>query len=1203
MDTTSCPQCGTATDAGRCPRCARLRADLDRLIAELATLDQRDLRLRQEYAALTRRRHQVQQRIAALQAELARPAPSPAPPASPEPAYAPPQADSTRTPVAASPPPAMASAAPGTPRVETSSRSVQTVLLALGGLLLAVAAIVFTAVAWTTFGLAARTAILAGFTVLGLALPVVLRRRGLVATAETVASLALLLVLLDGYAAWTVDLLGVRRLPGAGYAAAIFAATAVLSCGYGWLSRLTAPWYAALFALQPVASLAAAAADASVLGHAWGVTLTAALSLAAYPVLARTVPNSATVRAMALGLFLLAASLASLLGGIATFMAESAPEAIGAGGVFLAIAAQSVAAAARSTLPAARHIAAGVTAVALVIAITRPATRWLTADDFLIVTITVAMVWAVARLAPEAWRTGGLVACWGTAAVVAIPATVNALADAARVGDSVDPVWRVDTAAWHVSHDATWGQCLALVLLAAGSMGLLPDRLRRTLGRHTAAVSLALLALAVPPAFSLPWWAPSTIAVVAGLGLVAVAAHTRPSDGGTRDHGRRAILPGVAGAFLLLYAAATSLMRPGLTALILTGIAIGAASIAASVANLTHQQRSHAGHVVGGLAVATAIGLFAAIAGAAGAMADWQTIKVLLAMVAAAFFGLVASRWVRRSAPEWLPYAVTGVGLSTGTVTATTLAVGGQHTGFFAAATGFIGVLAGTLLLPSRRAAAIGQVVAAAFPLSVATLTALPGLLSPLQTYLWLFGPWQGTGTTTRAMLSPEPLWFPNKSDHLVLMMLAVACGTAVYGFGKVVEGVLVKFVGVFTALVLVAPIALNWAWPALPVMALGFAIAAGLLAALHPRAATPHPATAPGAAVASQATAASATTMEPRPETATRSRTWRSSWLAPNSLWFAVPVWVIVGSIGLAACLATLPATVAGLAAVTAAAGVAARRGRTAPARVIGWAIAGVAAGSFADTTGRLMHLGPEPRAYGVLLVAVALLGVSALLRPARRAAESRATEWVSYAVVGLAILIAVSSARAVAIVLASYGVMLGLSAVRPGRWHLRYGAVGCELVAWWVFLAGQDVGVVEAYTVPFAAAALIGGLWTLRRSPHLSSWQAYGVALVGGFLPSVAALLAGDDPPARRLGVGLAAMAVLILGARRQRRAPVIVGAVVLGVVALRELVGLWDVIPQWRWALLAAGGLVLVGLGATYERRRRDLERVRQALARMR
>ena len=87
MDTTSCPQCGTATDAGRCPRCAGLRADLDQLIAELATLDQRDLRLRQEYAALTRRRHQVQQRIAALQAELARPAPSPAPtssaPASP----------------------------------------------------------------------------------------------------------------------------------------------------------------------------------------------------------------------------------------------------------------------------------------------------------------------------------------------------------------------------------------------------------------------------------------------------------------------------------------------------------------------------------------------------------------------------------------------------------------------------------------------------------------------------------------------------------------------------------------------------------------------------------------------------------------------------------------------------------------------------------------------------------------------------------------------------------------------------------------------------------------------------------------------------------------------------------------------------------------------------------------------------------------
>jgi hypothetical protein len=41
-------------------------------------------------------------------------------------------------------------------------------------------------------------------------------------------------------------------------------------------------------------------------------------------------------------------------------------------------------------------------------------------------------------------------------------------------------------------------------------------------------------------------------------------------------------------------------------------------------------------------------------------------------------------------------------------------------------------------------------------------------------------------------------------------------------------------------------------------------------------------------------------------------------------------------------------------------------------------------------------------------------------------------------------------------------------------------------------------------------------------------------------------------------------------------------------------------WELIP--RWIPLAAGGIVLVLLAATLERRRRDLTRVRAALGRM-
>jgi hypothetical protein len=55
-----------------------------------------------------------------------------------------------------------------------------------------------------------------------------------------------------------------------------------------------------------------------------------------------------------------------------------------------------------------------------------------------------------------------------------------------------------------------------------------------------------------------------------------------------------------------------------------------------------------------------------------------------------------------------------------------------------------------------------------------------------------------------------------------------------------------------------------------------------------------------------------------------------------------------------------------------------------------------------------------------------------------------------------------------------------------------------------------------------------------------------------------------------------------------------------VVLAVVALRELAAVWDLIP--RWIPLAAGGVLLVVLATTLERRRRDLARFRQALGRM-
>src|SRR5439155_20663353 len=148
----------------------------------------------------------------------------------------------------------------GTPRTggaETSSRTAQTVLLALSGLLLGGAAVVLTFVGFPNVATPARIGLLAVVTPVMLALPVQMARRGLVSTAETVAAVGLLLVLLDGYVAWKVNLVGVRALPSQFYAGLVCAATAGVATAYRAVSHLKAPRFATVIVLQPLLPLLA----------------------------------------------------------------------------------------------------------------------------------------------------------------------------------------------------------------------------------------------------------------------------------------------------------------------------------------------------------------------------------------------------------------------------------------------------------------------------------------------------------------------------------------------------------------------------------------------------------------------------------------------------------------------------------------------------------------------------------------------------------------------------------------------------------------------------------------------------------------------------------------------------------------------------------------------------------------------------------
>jgi hypothetical protein len=186
------------------------------------------------------------------------------------------------------------------------------------------------------------------------------------------------------------------------------------------------------------------------------------------------------------------------------------------------------------------------------------------------------------------------------------------------------------------------------------------------------------------------------------------------------------------------------------------------------------------------------------------------------------------------------------------------------------------------------------------------------------------------------------------------------------------------------------------------------------------------------------------------------------------------------------------------------------------------------------------------------------------------------------------------------------AWGAVLGVAAVKPGRTRLyRSGliwlAAAHEVVAWWLLMHIGNVALPEAYTLAVALVALITGYVEVRRHPEISSWLAYGIALVAAFLPSLAIVLVTGQTPLRRGVLIVAAATTVALGAWRRQQAPVVVGGVVLTIASLHELAVLST--AALLWTVMAFVGAGLVTLGANFEKRRRDILRLRGALGRLR
>jgi hypothetical protein len=441
----------------------------------------------------------------------------------------------------------------------------------------------------------------------------------------------------------------------------------------------------------------------------------------------------------------------------------------------------------------------------------------------------------------------------------------------------------------------------------------------------------------------------------------------------------------------------------------------------------------------------------------------------------------------------------------------------------------------------------------------VATLaaTAIPAgvFAAALSTPAWvaaLVGPFRTLEHVWNGYAAPPEPRGAAAALGTLLLLAPTSGGIAVILGGR--RYVLAAVLPPLAAAAVVLPGALGASREALPWVALGVALATGL-----------------GAALSRPSLPAAAT------------------WLRAT----AGVVCALTGGAGLAGSLATRGTTLAALGVLAAGGFLAGLLGRDPLARAVAWVVFGAAGLALPPTAYLAGGYDVRMSIFAIFAVSAILVGFAwALSRRRGRRADATVIELMAGVGAAAALALAYGSVRQVAASLTICGLLLGVAALRRDRsarrrmWLVRL-AIAAELFACWLLLWGVHIGAPEAYTLPFAVAALFLGVIEQRRRPELSSWIVYGPALAGAFLPSVALVLVGDDPAWRWGSVFLAAVAIVIVGSWRGWRAPVVTGATIAVVVAIVEMI--WLIVDgQIAGALLVGlAGVTLIIFGAFAER----------------
>ena len=316
------------------------------------------------------------------------------------------------------------------------------------------------------------------------------------------------------------------------------------------------------------------------------------------------------------------------------------------------------------------------------------------------------------------------------------------------------------------------------------------------------------------------------------------------------------------------------------------------------------------------------------------------------------------------------------------------------------------------------------------------------------------------------------------------------------------------------------------------------------------------------------------------------------SAWLGRHDAdrtrrWAAFVVVPAVPAVGWAAI--TIAASITALVVALVATLFAVWIGRAEPVRSVHLAAAGAIAIALVGVVVAAAGSSPEAAGFAVATAAV-VVAVAGALGPWRSPATSP-LQLVGAGGFAIGAALARPDLAWLAGALTAAVPLLTLATIRAYR-RTAYGvaAASAALGATWSWLAVAGIALVEAYTMPAALTALVIGefVYATRRGRSLLT---LGPALLLALGPTLA-LAVRDDDGTRALIVGSVAFLCVLVGAWRRLQAPLVLGAAALVILGVDTLGPAARDLP--RWMLLAVPGVVLLWIGATFERRRDAVRR---------